>query len=48
MEQIKKYGIEGYQAPEFEEFRWINEDGKTMDAVQLSNYKDKFIGVYCF
>jgi thiol-disulfide isomerase/thioredoxin len=44
----KKYGIEGYPAPELASFKWIDPYGKDTNAVQLSDYNDTFVVLYCF
>lgn len=44
----KKYGIEGFDAPELEKFKWIDANGKDTEPIQLSNFKGKFIVLYCF
>ena len=33
----KKYGIEGFDAPELEKFKWIDANGKDTEPIQLSN-----------
>jgi len=43
-----QYGIEGLKAPELNKFRWIDIDGADRKAIQLNDYKDKFIVLYCF
>ena len=35
----KKYGIEGFDAPELEKFKWIDANGKDTEPIQLSNTK---------
>ena len=41
----KKYGIEGFDAPELEKFKWIDANGKDTEPIQLSNFKRKFIEI---
>jgi len=43
------YGIAGYQAPEFSnEIDWIDENGKGMKPIQLSDFNGKFKVIYGF
>lgn len=44
-----RYGIEGQQAPELlTDIKWIDENGKDIDAIQLSQFDQKFKIVYGF
>ena len=44
----QKYGIEGLFAPELEKFKWVDSYGIDTEPIQLSNYRGKFIVLYCF
>ena len=47
--QEKRYGIEGYQAPELtNDIEWIDGTGKEIAPIQLSDYKGKFKIIYGF
>jgi len=48
-DQVTKYGIEGYQAPELaKDIEWVDGKGKDRAAIQLSDYKGKFKVLYGF
>jgi len=48
-DQVSKYGIEGYQAPELaNDIEWVDGEGKDRTAIQLSDYKGKFKVLYGF
>ena len=48
-DQKKKYGIEGQQAHELAlDIEWVDKDGNEREAIQLSNYKNKFKVIYGF
>ena len=48
-DQVTKYGIEGYQAPELaKDIEWVDGEGKDRAAIQLSDYKGKFKVLYGF
>jgi thiol-disulfide isomerase/thioredoxin len=42
------YGIAGQKAPELENFRWIDAEGKDRAAVRLADDKGKFVVLFCF
>ncbi len=47
--QDKKYGIEGYQAPELtKDIEWVDGNGNDMGAVQLADHKGKYKVLYGF
>ena len=49
MEQpTKRYGIEGYLAPELNLSTWIDENGNDREPVSLESYEGKFKVIYCF
>ncbi len=43
-----KYGIEGYQVPEFNVPIWIDGKGNKMEPVTLEASSEKFRVIYCF
>ena len=43
-----QYGILGQQAPGLELDTWIDENGKPMDPVKLTDYRGKVIYLYFF
>lgn len=45
---VKKYGIEGQQAPELDVARWVDGTGSPIEPVKLEDYKGKFKVIYCF
>jgi thiol-disulfide isomerase/thioredoxin len=48
MEEDDGYGIEGDKAPELEVARWIDGDGKEMDAPKLANNLGKYTILFCY
>jgi len=44
----KAENIEVFKAPEFNVSRWIDTNGKEIDAIKLSDHEGKFKIVYCF
>ncbi len=44
----KHLGIIGKQAPELDEFKWVDAMGKERDVIRLEKLKGKFIVIYCF
>lgn len=45
---MNKYGIVGYQAPEFNVPLWIDGDGIEIDPIKLKDFDGKFKVLYCF
>lgn len=49
MQQQEKYGIAGLDAPELtKDIEWIDVNGESREAIQLSDYEGKFKVIYCF
>jgi len=49
MQPQEKYGIAGLEAPELtKDIEWIDSNGDSRDAIQLSDYEGKFKVIYCF
>ncbi len=48
MEEEDGYGIEGDKAPELEVARWIDGNGKEMDAPKLANNIGKYTVLFCY
>ncbi len=43
-----KYGIEGKKAPELEIPVWIDVNGNELNPIKISDFKGKFVVLYCF
>ena len=44
----RNYGIDGQFAPELRNIKWVDNQGNETSRIQLSNFENKFIVIYCF